>query len=232
MTRPLTDGADRRQSKKNKEGSMKFKVILGLLFLSAALGIVAQTPEPRGTPPKTDPEISREKSDDPTTGTYVRPDRKKRQNNYLKSIFGPYALARTIVGAGVSTAQNSPEEWGGQWEGFGRRVASGFGKNAIKQTVVYGLDESFKLDSKFYRSQNRSFGAKVKNALISPFTARRENGKRVFGFPRIIATYSAGIIAAETWYPSRFNYKNGLRSGTISLGFNAAFNLFKEFIKK
>src|SRR5215213_1410660 len=216
---------------------MKFKVILGLLFLALSLNINAQQTEPQAATQKSVAVTKQAKDDDSkpvkkADQTYVRPDRKTRQKNYFKSIFGPVSLAKTVVSAGISTARNSPEEWGGQWEGFGRRVASSFGKKAIKQTTIYALDESFKLDSKFYRSQNRSFGAKVKNALVSPFTARDENGRRVFGFPRIVGTYTASIIAAETWYPKRYSYKNGLRSGTISFGFNAAFNLFKEFIKK
>lgn len=163
---------------------------------------------------------------------YKRPTGKERFDSYVKSLVGPTALARTVVGAGWGTWRNSPEEWGDKWEGFGRRFASGFGKNAIKQTVIYGLDEGFKLDSKFYRSQKKDFGSRLKNALISPVTARNENGKRVFGFPRVVGTYSSNIIAYETWYPRRFGYKDGLKSGTISLGFNAAFNLFKEFVKK
>jgi hypothetical protein len=203
---------------------VKIKIIWGLLFLSVTANINAQQTDPQ----KTDDQ----KRSNQTSSTYVRPDAETRRKNYLKSVFGPYALARTVVGAGIGTAKNSPEEWGGQWEGFGRRVASGFGKNAIKQTTIYGLDEGFKLDSKFYRSRKRDFGSKVKNALISPFTARNKNGKRVFGFPRIVGTYTSSIVAYETWYPKRFDYKDGLRSGTISLGFNAAFNLFKEFIKK
>ncbi len=213
---------------------MKFKIILGLLFLTASFCVNAQQSEPQNMPQKSAAETNTQKSGDLKSAdqTYVRPDRKTRQKNYFKSVFGPYALARTVVGAGISTARNSPEEWGGQWEGFGRRVASGFGKNAIKQTVVYALDESFKIDSKFYRSKNRSFGSKVKNALVSPFTARKENGRRVFGVSRIAGTYTSSIVAAEAWYPKRFDYKDGLRNGTISLGFNAAFNLFKEFIKK
>jgi hypothetical protein len=209
---------------------MKFKLLLAPLFLAAAVSAAAQTtPQPQATPePARDQTASVASSSKP----YVRPDASKRRKNYVNSIFGPYALARTVVGAGISTARNSPEEWGGQWEGFGRRVASGFGRNAIKQTTIYALDESFKLDSKFYRSDKRDFGSKVKNALISPLTARKPDGRRVFGFPRVVGTYTAAIVAAETWYPKRYDYKNGLRSGTISLGFNAAFNLFKEFIKK
>ena len=207
---------------------MKFKIIFGSLFLALSMSVSAQPPEPQNTPQNND---SKSKTAATTNG-YVRPDRKKRQKNFINSVFGPLTLARTGVGAGISTWRNSPEEWGGKWEGFGRRVASNFGRNAIRQTTVYALDESFKLDSKFYRSRNRSFGAKVKNAVVSPFTARTPSGKRVFGFPRIVGTYTASVIAAETWFPPRYNYKNGLRSGTISLGLNAAFNLFKEFIKK
>ena len=218
---------------------MKFKIVIGLLFLMASFYVNAQQTEPQNTTresiSKTIGESENDtkdtKSIDPPDQPYVRPDRETRRKAYFKSLFGPFALARLVAGAGFSTARNAPEEWGGTWEGFGRRVASGFGKNAIKQTTIYALDESFKLDSKFYRSRKRDFGSKVKNALLSPVTARTKSGKRVIGFPRIIGNYAAGITAAEVWYPKRFNYKDGLKSGTVSLGMSAAFNLVKEFIK-
>jgi hypothetical protein len=145
---------------------------------------------------------------------------------------GPLALGRTVASAGYSTWRNSPEEWGTKWEGFGRRVASGFGRNVIKQTTIYSLDEALKLDSGFYRSKNKSVSARIGNALISPVTARKSNGERTIGVPRLVGTYGAGIVAYETWYPKRYDWKDGLRSGTISLGFNAAFNLVKEFVWK
>lgn len=168
----------------------------------------------------------------PQQNAYVRPDSKTRFKRYVKSMFGPVALGKNVVSAGYGTWLNSPEEWGDKWEGFGRRFASSVGKGVIKNTTAYALDEAFKLDSSYYRSKNKSVGAKLKNALISPVTARNKEGKRVFGFPRVIGTYTASIVAAETWYPSRFDYKDGLRSGTISLGMNAAFNVVKEFIWK
>lgn len=167
-----------------------------------------------------------------TDNGYTRPDAKERRKRYVKSIFSPVALGRSVVGAGVGTWRNSPVEWGDNWEGFGRRVASGLGKNVIKQTTVYALDESFGLDSKFYRSEKRDFNSKLGNALLSPFTARDRSGRRVFGFPRIVGTYASNIIAYETWYPNRFGFKDGLKAGTISLGFNAAFNVLKEFVWK
>jgi hypothetical protein len=111
-------------------------------------------------------------------------------------------------------------------------VASNFGKNFIKQTSIYGLDESLSLDSHYYRSEKKGFGSMIKNALISPVTARTKSGRRVLGVPRIAGTYASSIIAAEAWYPARYDWKDGLKSGTFSLGFNAAFKLVKEFVWK
>ena len=166
------------------------------------------------------------------TNGYTRPTAKKRFGRYIKSMVGPFSLARQVAGAGIGTWRNSPEEWGGQWEGFGKRLASGFGKNVIKQTTIYGLDEALELDSAYYRATGKSTGAKIKNALISPVTARTPSGKRVIGVPRLVGTYTASIVAAETWYPDRYDWKDGVRSGTMSLGVSAAFNLFKEFVWK
>jgi hypothetical protein len=155
--------------------------------------------------------------------TYVRPNGKTRAKRYFNSMFGPVSLVQAASVAGITTWRNSPEEWGPGWEGFGKRFASNVGKGVIKDSITFGMDEALKVDSHFYRSEKRDTGSRIKNALISPFTARKPNGKRTIGLPRLVGTYSANIIASETWYPNR-DYKDGLRSGTISLGFNAAFN--------
>ena len=46
------------------------------------------------------------------------------------------------------------------------------------------------------------------------------------------AALTAAIVASETWYPKRYNYVDGLKSGSFSLGMNVAFNLVKEIIKQ
>jgi hypothetical protein len=188
--------------------------------------ISAQSPEPvKQTLDLEQPEAGK-------PADYLRPDARQRRARYIKRMVGPMAVGRTILTAGFSTARNSPREWGGQWEGFGKRVASSFGKRVIKHSVMYGFEEALELDSRFIRSRDRGFGSRVSNALISPFTARTQSGKRVFGLPRVIGTYSSHVIAAEIWYPGRYSYKDGLRSGTFSLGVTAVFNLIKEFARK
>lgn len=210
---------------------MSRKLFLAAVFLLAAssLDLLAQTdPQPSPSPSPNPPAANSPSGN----STYVRPDSKTRFKRYVNSMFGPIALGKRVVTAGYSTWRNSPEEWGPTWEGFGKRFASSTGKSIIKNTTQYGLEEAFKLDSKFYRSKKKDVGSRIGNALISPMTARDKNGKLVFGFPRVVGTYTSSIVAAETWYPDRYSWKNGLRSGTISLGMNAAFNLVKEFIWK
>ena len=205
-----------------------FCVLLASSHLFAQDPVASPTPPIVGEPSRFPDSLMRIKSNP----AYVRPNAETRRKRFIKSTVGPLALGKRVASAGISTWRNSPEEWGPGWEGFGRRVASGLGKNAIKQTTKFGLDEAFKLDSHFYRSKNKSVKARIRNALISPVTARNAEGKRVFGLPNIAATYGSRIIAYETWYPDRYGWKKGLRSGTISLGVNAAFNLFKEFVWK
>lgn len=223
---------------------MKRILLLAAIFCAASTSF-AQPATPTPTP---DPQITTDVTDkDQNKGLprstaqpgslnlsndYVRPSPETRRKRYINSLIGPVNLGRTVLRAGISTWSNSPEEWGTKWDGFGRRLASNFGKNAIKQTTTYGLDEVLKVDSHFYRSKSKSIGARIRNSLISPVTARDRTGKRVIGIPNLAGTYTAGIVSYEAWYPKRFDWKDGVLNGTYSLGLAVGFNLFKEFIWK
>lgn len=210
---------------------MRFLILSVVLFAATPLFVFGQDPSPTPVSQVTpSPTPSRPVST--SASTYVFPDSKSRFKRYINGMIGPMTLGKSVAYAGIGTWRNSPEEWGDHWEGFGRRVASGLGTNAIKQTITYGLGEAMKLDSKYYRSQNKSFGSKVANALISPVTARNVKGKRVIGVPRLVGIYTANIIARETWYPSRYDWKDGMKTATVSLGASVAYNLIKEFFWK
>lgn len=191
------------------------------------------------TDQKTAPAASDDKSSDnktasstvPAQDNYVRPTADKRFKKYVGSMFGPWSIGRAVASAGLSTWDNKPEEWGPHWDGFGKRFASNMGRSIMKNTMMYGMDETFKLDSYYYRSKKRDFKSKVVNAMISPVVARQPDGKKVFGFPRVISTYASSVIVAETWYPGT-DWKDGLRNGSMTLLFNGGYNLLKEFIWK
>jgi len=167
-----------------------------------------------------------------TTQPYRRPDAQTRQKRYLLSMFGPFAIGGDVLAAGLDTASNSPREWGPHWNGFGKRFASQLGKGVIHHSTQFALEESFKLDSYYYRSTKHDVSSRLRNAITSTFTARRPDGSKTVGFPRIVGSYTAGIVAAETWYPKRYGLKDGLKSGTLSLGTDILSNLFKEFFHR
>jgi len=165
-----------------------------------------------------------------TTQDYVFPTHRERFNRYLKSTVGPFRLAWSAGAAGVDQWRDHPEEWGQGMKGFGRRYASNLGQNAIQQTVTYGLDEAFGLDTGFKKSTREGFGNRLKDALIQNVTSRTKSGKRVVSAPRFAGAYSGAIISRETWYPERYSYKDGLRAGTGNLLTGFGINLLREFV--
>ena len=212
------------------EGIMRNVFLTCAFIATIALSASAQT-SPNNSTTQTSTTPAPAATPEPQPTPFKRLDADKRFKRYVNSMFGPFSLARAVAAAGLSTATNSPEEWGPHWDGFGKRFASNMGRSIMKNTMIYGLDEAFKYDSYFHRSQKRDTSSRIFNAVISPVTARNETGKRVFGFPRVFSTYATSVIVAETWYPGR-TWKDGLRNGTTTLGINAGFNLIKEFIWK
>lgn len=162
--------------------------------------------------------------------TYVRPSKEVRLKRYASDAFGVPALIGATFGATFAQIGNNPPEWEKNIGGFGRRFASSYGTNAIRNTVSYGLSEAFKLDNRFEKSGQKNFGKRLKHVFVSSYTTRTKTGKRIPDFPHFVGTYSASIIANETWYPKRFGYKDGLRDGTISLGVRFGVNLLREFV--
>ena len=163
---------------------------------------------------------------------YVFPTPKERFNRYLKSMFGPSALIRSAVAAGINQWQDSPEEWEQGMSGYGKRFGSSFGRNAVHHTIVYGLDSMLGWDTGFRKSGKKEFGARLKHALLENITSRTKSGKRVFSVPRVVGAYASGVISREAWYPERYNWKDGLRSGNDTMLMGFVLNIAREFVVK
>src|ERR1051325_7174042 len=136
-----------------------------------------------------------------TTPNYVFPTHKERFDRYVKSTVGPFRLAWTAASAGIAQWRDHPEEWEQGMKGYGKRYASSFGQNAIPQTVPYGFDEAFHLDTGFEKSKSEGFWPRAKDALIQQVTSRTRSGKRVVAVPRFAGIYTGAIVAREPGYP-------------------------------
>jgi hypothetical protein len=67
---------------------------------------------------------------------------------------------------------------------------------------------------------------------LENITSRTKSGKRVISVPRIAGAYTSGVVSREAWYPERYTWKDGLRSGTNSLLTGFALNVVREFVIK
>ena len=206
-----------------------------LLIAAIAVSVYAQDSGP-STPQDTSQQTTTT-SQDPSpspqpspTPAYVFPDNKERFKRYVKSSVGPFAVLRIAASAGLQQANDSPEEWEQGMKGYGKRFASGLGRNAIQQTVTYGLDEALDLDTGFEKSKRSGFFPRLKDALLSNITSRTKSGNRVLSAPRFVGVYTGAVVATETWYPERYSYKDGLRQGTGTLLTGFGINLIREFV--
>jgi len=199
-----------------------------LVTLAAALSANSQeATKPQSTDPAT---ADKQSSAQTPTQDYVFPTRRERFDRYVSSTVGPFRLMQTTVTAGIDQWNDSPEEWGQGMKGYGKRFASGLGRNAIQQTITYGLDSALEQDTGFRKSKREGFFPRFKDALIQNVTSRTKSGKRVISVPRLAGVYTGSVIAAETWYPERYSYKDGLRQGTTTLLTSFGINLLREFV--
>ena len=199
---------------------MKYLAIV-LLIITANFCVFSQTINSNPTQPPPNQKQS-----------YQRPEKKKRFRTYIKNMVGPSAFAGPFLSASYNQIRKNPEEWERNSRGFAKRFGNSVGRNVINQTVIYSLDEALKVDSAYYPSRKKDLKSKIKNAVVSTFTARNEQGKRVLGIPRIAGAYTSAIIANEVWMPNRFSYKDGFRDGSLSLGMKVLINIAKEVISR
>jgi hypothetical protein len=166
----------------------------------------------------------------PNHPAFVFPTKRERFNRYVLSVVGPFSLLSTGISAGINQWRDRPVEWEQGASGYGKRYASEFGRTAIQQTITYGLDTALGLDTGFHRSNRKGFFPRMTDALAENITSRTRTGKRVISVPRISGIYASRIISEEAWYPARYGYKDGLRSGTSFLLAGFGINLIREFL--
>lgn len=209
--------------------------IIAVLVVTVAAALSANSqegPKAQSTPAQsTQSQSTQPATDDQTPAEhYVFPTRRERFDRYVSSTVGPFRLMQTTFSAGIDQWSDSPEEWGQGMKGYGKRFASSLGRNAIQQTVTYGLDQALELDTGFRKSKRSGFFPRFKDALVQNVTSRTKSGRRVISVPRLAGVYTGGVIATETWYPERYSYKDGLRKGTSTLLTGFGINLLREFV--
>jgi hypothetical protein len=166
-----------------------------------------------------------------TRFTYERPSEGTKFKNYLFDAYGPYPIVGSVIVAGINQANNTPPEWGGGMQGFGRRVGSNYGINAITTTTRYALSEVLHQDTLYYRCQCTGFFPRFGHALVSTLAARHgDEGHYIFSVPALVAPYVGTMTATHTWFPGRYSAADAFRMGNYNLLALAGGNVAIEFL--
>ncbi len=155
--------------------------------------------------------------------------RSERFRNYLVRIAGPQPFITAAATAGISQAEDTPKEWRGGAEGYGKRIGNAYAQHFIRGTLEYGISAALHEDNRYFKSGETGFFRRTKYAVVSTFLARHDNGNQYFSFSRIGSAAGTAFISRE-WQPrSTTTAGDGAVSFGISMGSDVGFNIVREF---
>lgn len=153
----------------------------------------------------------------------------ERLGNYVSGLVSYETILASAAGGGLTQATNTPKEWGGGAEAYGKRVGDIFAQCAISGTLEYGISAALHEDNRYFASGDTGFLRRAKYAVMSALLARHDDGSRSLSFSRIGGAAGASFISRE-WQPRS---TNSAGDGAVAFGFNigsqAGFNIFREF---
>jgi len=153
----------------------------------------------------------------------------ERTRYFGRTTFGPSALLVSgPMAAGWRTLYNRPEEWGPNWEGFGRRYGSG----QLNWTISNGAEVSFgaiwKEDPRYFRLGQGSVRTRLSQSLKQTFLSRYGDGEYRFGAAKAIGITGAAF-AQKLWVPPSIASNS---DSALRIGGGYAARLFSNVIRE
>ena len=112
--------------------------------------------------------------------------RSERFRNYLVRIAGPQPFITAAAAAGISQAEDTPKEWRGGAERYGKRIGDAYAQQFIRGTLEYGISAALHEDNRYFKSGQTGFLRRTKYAIVSTLLARHDNGNTYFSFSRMV----------------------------------------------
>ena len=129
----------------------------------------------------------------------------------------------------MSQATDTPPEWGDGAAGYGRRLASGYGRSVISRTIALGVASIDREDSRFSPSNESGILGDVPGMRSwEPLSLVANDGGQLPA-SRLLGVYSAAFIANYWEPPSQDNTSHALERGSTALLSSVGWHVFEEF---
>ena len=207
----------------------RFATLLGSLVLPfGPCPLQAQQSDP-SVAPKVLPASPKAKPVNPKS-SYVPMTGEERWKLYSRGTVlspGPYVLGLGL--ASVAQATNRPKEWGGGWDGYGKRVGSTYGIILTEETIRQSMAAALRTDPRYLRCDCKNGWHRSWNAIEMTLLTRDHRGRLTIDAAQIAGAYGSGMIST-TWYPSGGTAAaQGFRTGNLNLALMGGINLVREF---
>ena len=155
---------------------------------------------------------------------------KEAFDQYLLNSIGPFPDLGEAASAGISQLVNSPEEWGQGARGYFKRFGNNVAYNVVRNTLTYGVSIPTHEDTRYFASGKSNAGGRVVHALLSPVTARRQDGRDTFSYSNTAGIVGANVVALA-WAPPSWRTPGSFATGVVwSYAGTAALNLVREYV--
>jgi hypothetical protein len=142
----------------------------------------------------------------------------------------PYTFVFVAAEAGINQAINSPREYGQGAEGYGKRYGAGFADGLTNGIFVTGVYPSLlHQDPRYYRLGDGSLFQRTEYAVSRILLTRQDSGHRAFNISEIMGNFTSSAIAVSYYPASQRDFSDLAERAGVQLGFDAGFNVLKEF---
>jgi hypothetical protein len=142
----------------------------------------------------------------------------------------PYTIVFVAVEAGINQASNRPQEYGQGMEGYGKRYGAGFADGLTDGIFVTGVYPSIlRQDPRYYRLAEGGASHRMAYAVSRILVTRQDSGRKALNFSEILGSFSSSAIAMAYYPASQRNFSDVAGRAGVQFGFDAGFNVLKEF---
>jgi hypothetical protein len=129
----------------------------------------------------------------------------------------------------LDQASGSPQEWGGGFEGFGKRAGSHILASIIQGNVQAGLAAPLREDVRYISAGRGGFTHRVLHAIAFSFLTYTNHGRTTLNIANLTGYYAATAITTE-WVPIHESTgKYILTRGSEQIGLAIPVNILQEF---
>jgi hypothetical protein len=147
----------------------------------------------------------------------------------LQTFTTPGIYVKTTFLALMNQASGTPYEWGGGFEGFGRRLASSYARSSIQNVFSTGGNAALRYEPRYDRCRCVGFGPRTKHALMRNFVTYNQTEKELRPqFALYGAAFGAGMLSS-LWQPKHQLWTDGSRGVEAQVGLGMVSNWIAEF---